>query len=119
LKYAVQEAVWLRRLLAELGFHQGVPTVIHEDNQGCIALAKNPHDHSRTKHIDICYHYTREKVNDGTIKLSYCRTDIMIADVLTKPLPAVRFKELIKMLGMHYLSGSVEDISSNTLIPSK
>jgi hypothetical protein len=114
LKYAVQEAVWLRRLLAELGFKQANSTTMHEDNQGCIALAKNPHDHGRTKHIDICYHYTREKVKDGTIKLLYCSTETMIADMFTKPLPSVRFNALVKMLGMYHLSGSVECSTSDT-----
>jgi hypothetical protein len=113
LKYAVQEAVWLRRLLVELGFPQSEPTTIHEDNQGCISLAKNPHDHSRTKHIDICYHYSRSKVKDGTIKLVFCRTNIMIADIFTKPLPLRRFQELTELLGMHHLSGSVGNDGSS------
>ena len=52
LSHTIKEAVWLRTLLAELGFSQNITTV-YEDNQSCIALAKNPVHHARTKHIDI------------------------------------------------------------------
>ena len=57
--YAVP-AVWLRALLNEFNFHQEQPTIIKEDNQGTISMAQNPVSHSRTKHIDIKYHYVRE-----------------------------------------------------------
>ena len=56
------------------------------DNQGCIALAKNPKHHLRTKHIDVQYHFIREKVEEEVIKLRYCPTQEMVADVLTKAL---------------------------------
>ncbi len=59
LSQAAQECVWLRRLLSDLGMDVS-PVMILEDNQGAIAIAKNPVDHSRTKHIDIRYHYIRE-----------------------------------------------------------
>lgn len=61
LSQAAQECAWLRRLLSDLGMHV-TPVVILEDNQGAIAIAKNPADHSRTKHIDIRYHYISEYV---------------------------------------------------------
>ena len=57
LSIATQEAVWLRVLLDDMGFKQDNAITIFEDNQGAIALAKNPTHHSRTKHIDIKYHY--------------------------------------------------------------
>ena len=53
---ASQEAVWLRSLLGDISFVQEEPTVIKEDNQGTIALSRNPKYHPRTKHIDIKYH---------------------------------------------------------------
>lgn len=97
---ATQEAVWLRRLLADI---QAVPeglTIIMEDNQGAIGIAKNPIQHARTKHIDIRYHYVREALQEGVISLSYCPTDKMIADLLTKGLPRGRFEILRKAMGM-------------------
>ena len=81
---------------------------MHKDNQGAVALAKKPHDHGRTKHIDICYHYSREEVKDGTIKLHYCRTDANIANIFTKPLPCARFRDLVSMHGMYHSNVSFE-----------
>ncbi len=54
---AAQEATWLRRLLADLKAISVGPTLLMEDNQGIIAMAKNLVSHARTKHIDIRYHY--------------------------------------------------------------
>ena len=100
LSTATQEAVWLRRMLAELQVKPGDPTVIMEDNTGAIAIAKNPVSHSRTKHIDIRYHYVREAVQDNLINLRYCPTEEMTADVLTKSLPRERFEKLRKNMGL-------------------
>ena len=95
---AAQEAVHLRRLLSDLGFEQKGPTIIYEDNQSCIALAKNPVHHARTKHIDIRFHYTREKIEDGEIDVVYVPTSEQLADVLTKPLERVKLEALRKKL---------------------
>ena len=98
LSSATQELVWLHRLLSDIGEVFQDPTVLYEDNQGAISVANNPIIHARTKHIDIRYHFVREKVEDGTIQLKYCPTDEMIADILTKPLPTqcfVKFRELM------------------------
>ena len=70
------------------------PTIIKEDNQGTITIARNPISHARTKHIDIKFHYVREALNDGFIELVYCPTDQMTADILTKPLSRDRFEIL-------------------------
>lgn len=86
LTMAAQEAVWIRRLLTDLKVPQDHPTVLMEDNQGAICIAKNPVSHSRTKHIDVRYHYIREALIDKTIELKYCPTNEMIADLFTKPL---------------------------------
>lgn len=99
LSQAAQEGVWLRRLLTELGM-ETTATVILEDNQGAIAIAKNPVDHARTKHIDIRYHYIRECVQNGQIQLKYCCTENMKADILTKPLPRQRFEYLREKIGL-------------------
>jgi hypothetical protein len=71
---ATKEAVWLRNLPAQLADldERDIPTtVIYGDNQGAIALAKNPKFHGRSKHVDIQHHYVREKVEDGTVGLKY------------------------------------------------
>jgi len=84
---AVQEAIYLRLLLASLGYVQDGPTVIYEDNQGCIGMSQNPILHKRTKHIDIRFHFVRERVASEEVKLIYIKTQNQLADLLTKPLP--------------------------------
>jgi hypothetical protein len=100
LSVATQEAIWLRQLQAELGNEQQEPTVIHEDNQGAICIAKNPVFHKRTKHIQIRYHFVREAVEDKTIALVYCRTDDMLADIFTKALTREKFQTLREGMGL-------------------
>ncbi|OWY96768.1 polyprotein [Phytophthora megakarya] len=56
LSECIKEVVWLRRLLKDVGAKQVDPTVIYEDNQGAMALAKNVGYQARTKHINIRYH---------------------------------------------------------------
>lgn len=84
---ATKEAVWIARFLEELKISCDVylPVQLYCDNQGAIALSKNPEDHKRTKHIDIRHHYVREKQEDGTIIIHFLLTTEMIADGLTKP----------------------------------
>jgi hypothetical protein len=63
LSSAVQEALWLRSLLTPLfPTISDQPTVINEDNQGCIELTKTTKNHSRSKHIDIRYHFIKEHI---------------------------------------------------------
>ena len=70
-------------------------TVLREDNQGAIAIARNPVSHSCTKHIDIKYHYICEAIQSEDIDLEYCPTEMMVADILTKPLPRERFEKTL------------------------
>ena len=97
---AAQEAVWLRALLSDIGFTQSVPTTIYEDNQGAICLSQNPKDHTRTKHIDIKYHYIRERVAEKQLLVQHCATGDMIADTLTKGLPKPAFEKFRVGMGV-------------------
>ena len=67
-----------------MDFVQRSPTIIDEDNHSCIAIAKNSMIKSRTKHIKIRYHFTREMIDAGEVQLVYCSTEPMIADALTE-----------------------------------
>ena len=87
---ATQEAIWLRLLLKDLNYTDQEVTTIYQDNQGCIALAKNPVYHARTKHIDIKFHFLREKVDGDVIALEYKPTEEMVADGFTKALPRAK-----------------------------
>ena len=101
LSMTTQEAVWLRRFLSDLTTAEDQkPTVVMEDNQGTIAIGKNPVAHARTKHIDIRYHYVSEAVQKGIMGLQYCPTKDMVADLLTKSLPRGRFETLRSEMGV-------------------
>ena len=97
---AAQEALWLRQLLSDLKNQPTSPTLILEDNQAAICLAKNPQFHGRAKHIDIKYHFVREQVGNGNIAAKYCRPEDMLADMLTKGLSYVPFTKLREMTGV-------------------
>ena len=99
LSLCVRECVWLRLLLKNLRLEQVGATMINEDNQGAIALAHNVGYQSRTKHIDIQYHFLREKILDKTIDLQYVETRDQLADFMTKPLAAKRLEYLLKKAG--------------------
>jgi hypothetical protein len=71
---------------------QDLTMPIFSDNQACIALAKDPVAHSRTKHIDVHYHYIKELVTRGKATVDYCPIVDMIADILTKPLTLQGFQ---------------------------
>lgn len=68
-------------------------TSLFEYNQGTIAVARNPENSQRCKHIDIKYHFKREAVNSGRVILEYCPTDQMLADVMTKPATKLKLKK--------------------------
>ena len=104
LSTATQEAIWFRRLLYDLGKFTNEPTILMEDNQGAIAIAHNPVDHARTKHIDIRYHFVREAVQERFVELKYCSSRNMIADLLTKPLSGEQFKRLRQAMGLDVLN---------------
>ena len=92
--YAAQEAIHLRRFLGSLGFTQGEPTTIYEDNMGCIGMSENPIMHQRSKHIDIRFHFLRETVANGQVLLTFIPTMEQLADLLTKALPKARTQGL-------------------------
>ena len=97
---ATQEAIWLRKLLSDLNRKPTGPMLILEDNQAAISMTKNAQYHGRAKHIDIKYHFIREHVANATVKLEYCNSEEMIADIFTKGLSVVQFAKLRKMLGV-------------------
>lgn len=95
---AVREVVWVRQLLEDFGVPQSKPTVIYEDNKSCIEMVNGRSNHQASKHINPKFHFTRDKLKDGVIKVEHMPTGEMIADMLTKPLNAEtfrKFKDLI------------------------
>ena len=87
---ACKEAVWLARLVRDLGSAIEMST-LHCDSQSAILLAKNPVFHAKTKHIEVKYHFIREMLEDKLMKLVKVHTDDNCADLLTKGLPPEQF----------------------------
>ncbi|KAE8883223.1 Retrovirus-related Pol polyprotein from transposon TNT 1-94 [Phytophthora fragariae] len=94
LSLCVQEVLWTRAMLTDMGTLQRNATTIWEDNQGAIALAQNAGYHGRTKHVDIRHHFIRENVERGTVKVEYVDTKNQLADILTKALGTKTLKFL-------------------------
>jgi hypothetical protein len=85
------EAIWLRKLLIGLFGEELELTLIHCDNQSCIKLSENLVFHDRSKHIEIRYHFIRDRVLKGVVKLHYIPTDEQLVDIFTKPLVKGKF----------------------------
>ena len=86
---AAKEAVWIKKLIIELGV---VPCIVHPillycDNKGAITQAKEPRSHQRSKHVLKRYHLIREIIGRNDVKIEKIPTDQNFADPLTKPLP--------------------------------
>lgn len=96
---------WLAQVLRDLEYPEligenGKTVQMLADNQGAIELAKNPHLHERSRHIDISYHHIRDLVKQEKVKVKYIPTVEMTADGFTKPLERVAFEKFKDQLGM-------------------
>ena len=100
LSQAGREAMWLRAMLGKLGYGSKDPTVLYGDNQASIVVALNPVAHTRSKQIDIRFHYVRELVERESIRIEHVHSLSMAADDLSKPLAPVMFERLIGLLGL-------------------
>jgi hypothetical protein len=116
---ATCEVAWLCKLLGDLGLHVDKHVVIYCDNLSSIQLARNLVFHARTKHIEVHYHFIREKVLVGDFDLIYVSTEDQVADIFTKVLGVEKHRRFYNMLGvMEFelsLRGSVE-MSSSTRV---
>ena len=102
---AAKEAIWLQRLLCQLRVDLSQPSAsepvtILGDNRGALALAKNPMYHARTKHVDIRYHFVREKVEEQLVRMEWIAGELNLADGLTKPLSKTKFESFRRMVGL-------------------
>jgi hypothetical protein len=96
--HAAKEMIWLQYLLKDLGMSKYAPTILFGDNQGAISLAKNPTHHAKTKHVDVQLHFIRDHIEKGTIKVEYCPTEDMLADLMTKGLARDRHAKLLGLM---------------------
>jgi transposase InsO family protein len=96
---AIQEVLWLRGLMEELGLHIQTGSIVYGDNQSTLAVSENGiKNGERTKHVDVKYHFVTETVERGAIKLRWIPTTQQQADIFTKALAAPVFELLRKQI---------------------
>jgi hypothetical protein len=111
----VKEVTFIQQILSELAFNL-CPAIICEDNQGAIFLATNSQVGMRTKHIDVRYHFLRDKVEDGSICFVYVRSENNPSDLCTKNVK----QQIHDRHANNILNGTIdcwnrEDVKSNSL----
>jgi len=98
LSSAVKEALWLKNLMVDFGM--SAPILVLNDNSAVLSIANNPMCAKRAKHIDTQLHHIRDRIAKGEIIVQYCATNQMLADILTKPLPAQKHGLFTEQLGV-------------------
>lgn len=100
---AIKGIIWIIQLIYSITFGKEIQPTLYIDNQSAIRLIKNPEFHKRTKHIDVRYHFIREKFEDNIFSLEFVGTEDQLADILTKPLQKDRFEKLRSAMGVKQL----------------
>lgn len=109
LSTSAQEALWLKQLEEEFWPElKGIPITLYCDNQSAISISGKEIYHARSKHIDVRYHFVREKVAAGQVLVQYKSTQVMVADAFTKGLHRSKHEEFSKAMGLR----SGEDVGN-------
>ncbi|KMQ85557.1 retrovirus-related pol polyprotein from transposon tnt 1-94 [Lasius niger] len=101
-----KEAIYLRKLLEQLGFPELANITVFNNNLGALKLAQNSIYHSRSKHIDMRHHFIREALSNGLLKIvcDHVSTNDMPADMLTKGLPRPKHSRCTDTSGLQNIS---------------
>ncbi|GJU55467.1 retrovirus-related pol polyprotein from transposon TNT 1-94 [Tanacetum coccineum] len=97
------QVIWMRTQLLDYGFKYN-RILMYCDSKSAIAISCNPVQHSKTKHIDIRYHFIKEHVERGTVEIYFVGTEYQLADLFTKALPKERFEYLVHRIGMRCMT---------------
>ena len=95
-----KQALWLQELLEEIMNRGAQKAVIRIGNKSAITLSKNPVFHGRSKHIHTRFHFIRECVEDGLVDVEFVAGRVQKADILTKALGRIKFKEMRDLIGV-------------------
>ena len=98
--HGAKEGIWLRNFINKIKGKMNQPVTMCCDNQGAIVLAKDNKFQSRTKHINLWYHFIHKAVEDKNIFVKYIPTDKNIADIFTKSLARPKFEVFMEKLGL-------------------
>ncbi|XP_060212165.1 uncharacterized mitochondrial protein AtMg00810-like [Lycium barbarum] len=102
--YTVAETSWIRHVLCELGLYLREPIRVLCDNVSSTYMSRNPVFHDHSKHIDIYYHYVRDKVAQGGLVVQYVPSHLQLADIFTKGLSSSRFcfvRDNLSVISVH------------------
>ena len=91
---AANQAIWLRKIMADLEMDVKEATVIKVDNKSAISMAQNPILHGKSKHIKVKFHTLRQAEQNKEIKLEHCSSEAQLAGIMTKGLQKSRFEDL-------------------------
>jgi len=94
------QLLWMKQMLRDIQVEYEEPITIFCDNSSAINISKNLVLHSKTKHISIKFHFLREQVNKGEVRLEYVPSKDQLVDIFTKPLPKDSFEYLKEKLGV-------------------
>lgn len=99
LSSCITEACWLKNVLHDFQWVSS-PVIINVDNQAAINIGINPENNKRVKHLDIKYHFIKEKIDSNVVELKYLKSEHQIADLFTKSLARPRFLYFREKLGL-------------------
>nr|GEW26635.1 retrovirus-related Pol polyprotein from transposon TNT 1-94 [Tanacetum cinerariifolium] len=106
------QVLWMRTQLTDYGFHfDKIP--MYCDSKAAIAISCNPIQHLCTKHIDVRYHFIKEKVEKCIVELFFVRTEYQLVGLFTIALPEERIKYLVRRLGMRCLTPEELELLAN------
>jgi hypothetical protein len=94
------ELLWLRKLMKELGYPTCKEISLFCDNKAAIAIAQNPVQHDRIKHIEVDRYFIKENLETKTINFPFVKSSQQLADILTKSVPSKLFHDVLDKLGM-------------------
>lgn len=94
------EVLWLRKLLAEIGFPVKGTCRINCDNKAAISISENPVQHDRTKHVEIDRHFIKEKLDTGAVVFPFVKSEDQHADILTKAITGKAFEHVLNKLNV-------------------
>lgn len=112
------EIIWLQSLLSELDIFLTNPPILWCDNLRATYLSVNPVLHARTKHVELNYHFVRERVAAKTFHVSFVSSKDQVADIFTKPLSNARFLQLQSSLTLQSVSLGSQGAIKEQLVPT-
>ncbi|GJW89854.1 retrovirus-related pol polyprotein from transposon TNT 1-94, partial [Tanacetum coccineum] len=112
------QVIWMRTQLLDYGYkYNRIP--MYCDSKSAIAISCNPVQHSKTKHIDIRYHFIKEHVEKGTVEIYFVGTEYQLADLFTKALPKERFEYLVHRIVLEYFERKTDQSTCSRLVDRK